>query len=1028
MAQVRDSRGRVGPAVDGKMEGKYEQSPDLCGFALPDAPFLSLTSMKAALFTAIVTAFVLDTMSDIDEDTATKLLRLLVEQSVTDAATRAPPLNPPSSTLMVSSLWFLSIMSSLAATTWAMLCLEWCAFLTDGVQAGDYGEMAEERQRKFEAVQRWRMHLVVAAIPFFLHFSLFLFLAGLWLRLRDVNKQLELIVGVPSLVIALSYVVVTFLPIFTDAPYSTAASELTKPVIRRTIEFGHSIHPPPVFSWIARFLPVGSLPYPPVPIGLLGARGLFSFLKRTHPTVRTYIAAMWKPVLPIIPRFGPRQNPFNELNRLKVGHLDRDEGIRQRALFWLLSMPLSNEVVKEILTELGKQQYNSRKPLDCATVRLLVLSLSSILEDNLVSPKEQPIFDYCTSTLAREMDRAFQDGEYDQRILFRNPTVFGKLSPHFPLTISLNGHSTTGQGKDYWPRAVTALWLCPSPETIRGVVNRLDLDIRSMEASLLQRIIRGLHAATLICFNPNRSTLELIPDFSTWNWDSSSPDQDLDNALSAYLRGLLAAFYNTLPRCGDPMTTTLLVIDCLRALNDQPKPVGDQPSPVEDQPKPDDDKLKPGNDESELGKDKHKPDTLRFHNALCFFVAVAQRSNRKAFEEEPTFARTLLESAETWREYSGEDVTKGAETLSTRLRAIAYGPRPLISRNNASLKRLGELYAGLPGTIKEDPRYWEGFLDAIAATLEAVLTVDGQITRFIWQRSPDYQAAQNILTDPLFTNDAFDFVILHPEYRLPYLYSLAIALSYTTGERDKELWKVADLLMTQDKRNSVPIGRALDTNILVMTVLGFAPHNQPEDAKKKWEASLLESLRNIFIDSTNWRARWKSIYLIADLMALLGRMNTQLEWEDILDQAGAVRTFLKNVDPGPVPFDWWRKRDGFEVRGLDETKINDLVSARCETDEGVYEWSGPKSIPYLSHYHSTESIPHAALWTMVQRWVQFPKGGRFSDQLFAGSSSMNPRRVPRIPRRTECQAPPVVRPSIPVGLVDPGLLNLSNRH
>ena len=179
------------------------------GSTLLEAVLLVLTSIKAALFTAIVTAFILDVMSDLDEDTATTLLRILVEQSTTNSTIEMPSPNPPSSTLTVSSLWLLSIMSSLAATTWAMLCLEWCAFLTDGVQAEDYEEMAEKRQRKFEALKRWRMHLIVAAIPFFLHMSLFLFLTGLWLRLRDVNNQLGLIVGVPSLIIASSYVVVT---------------------------------------------------------------------------------------------------------------------------------------------------------------------------------------------------------------------------------------------------------------------------------------------------------------------------------------------------------------------------------------------------------------------------------------------------------------------------------------------------------------------------------------------------------------------------------------------------------------------------------------------------------------------------------------------------------------------------------------------------------------------------------------------------------------------------------------------------
>ena len=368
MAQVCDNRGKMGPGNDGKMEGEYEQSPDFRGFALPWAVFLVLTFTKAALFTAIVIAFVLDAMSDLDEDTATKLLRLSVQQSAknSNSTIEMPPSNPPSSILTVSSLWFLSIMSSLAATTWAMLCLEWCAFLTGGVQAEDYEEMAEKRQQRFEAMKRWRMHLVVAAIPFFLHLSLFLFLAGLWLRVRDVNKQLGLIVGVPSLIIASSYVVVTLLPIFTNAPCSTSASELIQPIvdgIRRIVELGRFVHPPHILKWIASLLPIQSSPWALVSFRLapylprLRTCRFIAFLKRIRGVVGVYARASWGTIalLPIIPTFGLNQNPFNELRKLKVGRSGRDKGIHIRALFWLMNTPLSKDEVKDILRNLGTE-------------------------------------------------------------------------------------------------------------------------------------------------------------------------------------------------------------------------------------------------------------------------------------------------------------------------------------------------------------------------------------------------------------------------------------------------------------------------------------------------------------------------------------------------------------------------------------------------------------------------------------------------------------------------------------------------
>jgi len=942
----------MGSEDDGKVEDEYEQSPDFCRFNTTRGSILVLTPFKAALFTAIVTAFILDVMSDLDEDTATSLLRILVEQSTANSTIEIPSPSPPSSTLTVSSLWLLSIMSSLAATTWAMLCLEWCAFLTDGVQAEDYEEMAEKRQRKFEAVKRWRMHLIVAAIPFFLHMSLFLFLTGLWLRLRDVNDQLGLIVGVPSLIIALSYVVVTLLPLFTDAPFSTSASEFIQPVvdgIRRIVEFGRFIQPPPVFLWIAGLLPIGGFPAILTSAAFsLRTRRLIALPKRVYRVVRRCIHTLWKAIalLPILPTFGLDQNPFDELNKLKVGRSDRDRGIHLRALFWLMNTPLSEDEVKEILKEF-RNRGNPEEPLDRTIIRLLVLSLSSVLEDNRISDDERPIFNHCTTALAREMDRAFGDGEHNRRILFRNTTISEKLSPHFRLTPcgddTPSRHSATGREEDYWTRAVPALWLCPSTETIRGVVDQLNLDIQSVKVPCLHRIIRGLHAATLACFNPNQSTLELIPDFNAWSWDPSSFDQILDEALSGYLQALFVAFYNTLPRSDSPITTPSLVVDCLKVLDDQPERY-----------------------------------TLKLHNALSFFVAVMWRSDPKVFEEGPSVARALLASADSYGKSESEDNPSCAEVLATRLRAIAYGPKPLVSMESRSLTILGDLHALLPDSIKTNQRCLEGFLDANAATLEAILAVDGRFTVFTWQRSPDYRTARNIWADSLFTHHAsFDFVRQHPNYRLPYLYSLAIALSYTTEGRNRGLWKMADLFVTHDQEE-IAIDRALDINTLVVTVLGFALSDQSEPVGEERMESFLQLLRDVVVTGidASRRTRWKSVYLITDLVYLLSRINDQYEGEGQTETLiGVASNLLDEEEIGRVPCDWERKRKGLTLCKLD-AKVKGLVNLRGETNEAVYEWSGRESIPYLSLYNPrrtpTEPVSNAVSWvaSMFQRYIK----------------------------------------------------------
>ena len=1026
--------------------------------------FLVLTSMQAALFTAIVTAFVLDAMSDLDEDTATKLLRLLVEQSITNSTITIPPPNPPPSILTVNSLWLLSIVSSLAATTWAILCLQWCAFLSDGVQAEDYEEMAERRHRRFEAVKRWRMHLIVAAIPFFLHISLFLFLAGLWLRLRDMNKQLGLIVGVPSLVIASSYVVVTLLPIFTDAPFFTSVSELAQPAvdkIGRIFKRSRFIRAPRIFSlipgvhsllifvllltalllllmspilflvvpgpllvvplglffgilfalrifgasrvlrvlanirasriltilailhtwmilnvpWIPNGLEVllniilnalriinifrilGVLRIPSLPVGSPAWTLVFLRISPYFPRVRTHhlitlprrirkitrrcIHGLRESIallLPTIPAFGSDQNPFDELNKLKVGRSDRGEGVHLRALAWLMNtkMPLSKDEVKEILKEF-RDRGDPGEPLDHINIRLFVLSLSSFLGDDHISDGEQSIFNYCATILAERMARAFGNGEYSQRTLFRNTTVSEKLSPHFHLTTpGSSRHPTTGHGEEYWARAIPALWLCPSTETIRGVTDQLNSKIQLMKPPHLQHIIRGLHAATLTCFASNQSTLDLIPDFSFWSWGSNSSDPGLDKALSAFLQSLFAAFYTTLPRSDNPITTPSLIVDCLKVLDDQPERY-----------------------------------TLKLGNALCFFVAVVWRSNPKVFEEGPSVADALLKSAMSYGDdYRGQDDSKRATRLATRLRAIAYGPKHIISWRNCTLKGLHILRTLSPSFIKASRECLEGFIDAYAAILETVFTVERQFPIILWQFSPDYGIVRSIYPIPPTDDALFDFLREHPNYRLPYLYSLVIILLYTTAVRDQELWKVADLFVTGDEQEGMTVDRVLDTNILVVTVLRFALHDRPEAVG---QGRFSELLRNITICGTDWRTRWKSIYLITDLVHLFSRIDDQFrEYEQTVSLINAANSSMEGGELGRVPSDWETKKKGLALCNL-ETKIRDLVSAQGETNERVYEWGDRGNVPYLSLYNPprapTEPISSAAHWiaTMIHR-------------------------------------------------------------
>jgi len=261
----------------------------------------------------------------------------------------------------------------------------------------------------------------------------------------------------------------------------------------------------------------------------------------------------------------------------------------------------------------------------------------------------------------------------------------------------------------------------------------------------------------------------------------------------------------------------------------------------------------------------------------------------------------------------------------------------------------------------------EGFLDANAATLEAVLALGGRLALFAWQRSLSRQTTRIVSPTWWLTPKVFDSVRQHPGHRLQYLYSLAIRLSYAAGERNRELWKVADLLVTHDEEERIAIDRALDTNTLVAIVLRFSMQDRSEIMEGERKKIFFKSLEKAVVHTADWRTRWKSIYLVADLLVLLSQTSIQREEKEqmkpLIDAAG--KTF-EEVKHEPVPSDWERKKDGLILCHKLEANVKNLV-ARVGTGEAIYKWSGPENIPYLSLYNPPHTTYLVAAMAMLQQ-------------------------------------------------------------
>ena len=924
------------------------------------------------MFTAIVTTFTLDVLSDLTEDTSTQLLRILVEQATEGLAVNIPQPGPPSYTVAVSSLWLLSIISSLAATTWAMLSLEWCAILTEDTKAEDYEEMAEKRQRKFEAIRRWKMHIVVASIPFFLHLSLFLFLAGLWLRLRDVNRQLGFVVGIPSLIIASSYVIVTLLPMFTEAPFFTSVSEMVNPLVnelRYLLRLRHFVHAPPIFTWISRSLASGfhkSLSYLVLPYNrllLLPLRAvithLISSLKYIHRFTGPVAYAMWRIVKRILreifPTFQPGGDPFKELNKLRIGSSDRNEGVHQRALFWLMNTPLNQSEVKEVLKEFSNHHNleNDEEPLDRSILKLLILSLSSVLENGRITEDERPIFDHCTKLLTEEMSRTFRAAEYNPRILVRNTVISNGLKKYVDLKPSDPPPPTPGD-YDYWNKVVRLLWLSPSKEQIQNVIEKLKSSIQSMGPSLLPHVVHGLHAATLTSLEASKQqTLLDFPllDFNKWPlWDDGSTSDgeraindrladddrpkkkrlDLNKELLAFLQNLFTKFHEAAQPPGQkrqsPTTLPSLIVACIKLLDEHPQ--GNVP--------------------------------LRFHNALCFFVTMMWRNDPSVFDPDPSVAQALIASVKDFVARPTPDTSDHSKKIAIRLHTIANGPKHITSWPYTPSETVASLY---DDHVKNDPECLSGFIHATAAVLETVLAWETRPGVLDWRYHTSRKVVQSIVAPSYFTDQqAFDL----SNDSLPYLYSLAIALSRGIERNGRDPLEVLYFLRAPGKpQTNTNIERTLDTGILVVNVLRRTLSRQLEPAELQTHldtiTQALQLLQRIIENRVvySWRTRWKAIYLLADLRNVLPRALSDFPGLETLikDTSNVVEAYIsKQLPDEPAPCDWKTKKDGLSLCGLEEAVKE--FARRSEVSKEVYSWCEPGNIPYLSLYpHRTQYDP-----------------------------------------------------------------------
>lgn len=195
----------------------------------------------ATLFSAIVTAFVVETSQKLQPDNSAISASALIEiagalrsmanneqisQNITTPLASPDSFRPSTSEFIVNLLWFISLCLSITVALLASLVKQWCYSFISG-RAAPPCNQARIRQARLDKLLSWRTELIVSALPVIMHVALGLFLIGLIIFLRDLHYDIYIVIVLITVLTLTFYIGTTVIPFFVSfCPFETPLSSL----------------------------------------------------------------------------------------------------------------------------------------------------------------------------------------------------------------------------------------------------------------------------------------------------------------------------------------------------------------------------------------------------------------------------------------------------------------------------------------------------------------------------------------------------------------------------------------------------------------------------------------------------------------------------------------------------------------------------------------------------------------------------------------------------------------------------------
>ncbi|KAF9261297.1 hypothetical protein L218DRAFT_1001812 [Marasmius fiardii PR-910] len=169
----------------------------------------------AGLFSAVVTAFTIESYKWLQEDPSDTTVALLTE--LVQQGRHEPPSSPEkfiasSSVVRINTFWFLSLALALVDALFGLLCKQWVREHQRQTNTRTPQQALALRWLRYQSFERWHVPAILASLPILLEIALFLFLAGL-LELLFVRHPIPFAFSLAVVGLAgVFYIMTTILP------------------------------------------------------------------------------------------------------------------------------------------------------------------------------------------------------------------------------------------------------------------------------------------------------------------------------------------------------------------------------------------------------------------------------------------------------------------------------------------------------------------------------------------------------------------------------------------------------------------------------------------------------------------------------------------------------------------------------------------------------------------------------------------------------------------------------------------------